>query len=111
MQSGIGVVHNSFLFDKPQRTVVQAPFKPFPRNLLSLSFTLLPRPPWFITHRKGAILGRLLVAFQHRPSLLKIPRIFLNALARLECRGQVPGPPCAIVAHARRRCQSAATGV
>lgn len=80
VQSGIGVVHNTFLFDKPQRTVVEAPFKPFPRNLLSGSFTLLPRPPWFITNRKGGILGRLLVAFQYRPSLLKMPRIFLNAL-------------------------------
>ncbi|WP_296445396.1 aldehyde dehydrogenase family protein [Rhodoferax sp. UBA5149] len=80
VQSGIGVVHNTCLFDKPERTVVEAPFRPFPRNLLSLSFTLLPRPPWFITNRKGAILGRLLVAFQYRPSFLKIPRIFLNAL-------------------------------
>ena len=80
VQSGIGVVHNTLLFDKPQRTVVEAPFKPFPRNLLSLSFTLLPRPPWFITNRKGNILGRLLVNFQYRPSFLKIPRIFLNAL-------------------------------
>ncbi len=80
VQSGIGFVHNTCLFDKPQRTVVEAPFRPFPRNLLSLSFTLLPRPPWFITNRKGRILGRLLVAFQYRPSLLKIPRIFLNAL-------------------------------
>jgi acyl-CoA reductase-like NAD-dependent aldehyde dehydrogenase len=80
VQSGIGVVHNSFLFDKPERTVVEAPFKPFPRNLLSLSFTLLPRPPWFITNAKGHILGRLLVAFQYRPSFLKIPRIFINAL-------------------------------
>jgi len=80
VQSGIGVVHNTCLFDKPQRTVVEAPFRPFPRNLLSLSFTLLPRPPWFITNRKGDILGKLLVAFQYRPSFLKIPRIFLNAL-------------------------------
>lgn len=80
VQSGIGVVHNSCLFDKPQRTVVEAPFKPFPRNLLSQSFTLMPRPPWFVTNRKGNILGRLLVAFQYRPSLLKIPRIFFNAL-------------------------------
>lgn len=80
VQSGIGVVHNAMLFDKPQRAVVEAPFRPFPRNLLSLSFTLLPRPPWFITNRKGSILGRLLVAFQYRPSLLKMPRIFLNAL-------------------------------
>ena len=80
VQSGIGVVHNTCLFDKPQRTVVEAPFRPFPRNILSLSFTLLPRPPWFVTNRKGGVLGRLLVAFQYRPSLLKIPRIFLNAL-------------------------------
>ena len=80
VQSGIGVVHNTNLFDKPERTVVEAPFKPFPRNLLSFSFSLLPRPPWFITNRKGAILGKLLVAFQYRPSFLKLPRIFLNAL-------------------------------
>jgi len=80
IQSGIGVVHNANLFDKPERTVVEAPFRPFPRNLLSLSLTLLPRPPWFITNRGGAILGRLLVAFNYRPSLLKIPRIFFHAL-------------------------------
>lgn len=80
VQSGIGVVHNSCLFDKPERTVLEAPFKPFPRNVLSLSFTLLPRPPWFVTNRKGNILGRLLLAFQYRPSFMKIPRIFLNAL-------------------------------
>lgn len=80
VQSGIGVVHNTALFDRPERTVVEAPFRPFPRNLLSLSFTLLPRPPWFVTNRKGHILGRLLVAFQYRPSFLKIPRIFFNAL-------------------------------
>lgn len=80
VQSGIGVVHNTLLFEKTQRAVVEAPFRPFPRNLLSLSFTLLPRPPWFITNRKAAILGKLLVAFQHRPSLLKMPRIFWNAL-------------------------------
>ena len=80
VQSGIGVVHNSMLFDMPERTVVEAPFKPFPRNLLSLSFAMLPRPPWFITNKKGNILGKLLVNFQYRPSLLKMPRIFLNAL-------------------------------
>ena len=80
VQSGIGNVHNTLLFDKPQRTVIRAPFKPFPRNLLSGSFSLLPRPPWFITNRRAAVLGRLLTAFQYRPSLLKLPRIFLNAL-------------------------------
>lgn len=80
VQSGIGFVHNTMLFEKPQRTVIRAPFKPFPRNLASFSFTLLPRPPWFITNRSAGVLGRLLTAFQYRPSLLKLPRIFLNAL-------------------------------
>jgi hypothetical protein len=41
---------------------------------------LVAKAPRFITNRKGAILGKLLVAFQYRPSLLKMPRIFLNTL-------------------------------
>lgn len=80
VQSGIGNVHNTLLFEKPQRTVIRAPFKPYPRNLLSLSFSLLPRPPWFITNRRAQVLGRLLTAFQYRPGLAKLPRIFWNAL-------------------------------
>ena len=80
VQSGIGVVHNTMLFDKPERTVVEAPFKPFPRNLLSGSFALLPRPPWYITNSRAHVLGKLLTAFQYRPSFLKIPLIFINAL-------------------------------
>ena len=81
VQSGIGVVHNTLLFDRPQRTVVEAPFAPFPRNLLTLSFTLLPRPPWFITNRRANVLGRLLTHFAYRPSLALLARIFANALS------------------------------
>ncbi len=80
VQSGIGTVHNSFMFDRPERTVVKAPFRPFPRNLLSGSFTLLPRPPWFVTNKKQHKIGKLLTGFLYKPSWLKIPRIFLNAL-------------------------------
>lgn len=80
VQSGIGTVHNSFMFDKPERTIVSAPFRPFPRNLLSGQTTLLPRPPWFITHRKTDKIGKLLTSFEYRPGVLKLPRIILNAL-------------------------------
>ena len=80
VQSGIGFVHNSYMFGRPERTVVEAPFRPFPRNLLHGSATLLPKPPWFVTNKKARILGKLLTRFQHRPSLLKVPRIFLNAM-------------------------------
>lgn len=80
-QSGIGTVHNTFMFDNVERTVVEAPFRPFPRSMLSGSPTLLPRPPWFITNRRQHVVGRLLTAFQYRPGWLKLPRIFLNALS------------------------------
>lgn len=80
VQSGIGTAHNTFMFENVERTVVQAPFRPFPRGLLSLRFSLLPRPPWFITNRKQHKVGMLLTRFQHKPGWLKLPRIFLNAL-------------------------------
>ncbi|MBV7380310.1 aldehyde dehydrogenase family protein [Maritimibacter dapengensis] len=78
--SGIGFAHNTFMFDKPERVVVTAPWRPFPRGVLSGQFTLLPRPPWFVTNRRQHVVGRLLTAFQHKPSWLKLPRIFANAL-------------------------------
>lgn len=80
VQSGIGTVHNTFMLDKTERTVVEAPFRPFPRNLLSLGVTLLPRPPWFITNRQQHVVGKLLTRFQYKPSWFKLPRIFLHAL-------------------------------
>ena len=79
-QSGIGFVHNTYMFDKAERTVVRAPFRPFPRSVLNGEMTLLPRPPWFVTNRKQQVVGRLLTAFEYQPSWLKIPRIFWNAL-------------------------------
>lgn len=80
VQSGIGNVHNSFMFDKVERTIIKAPFRPFPRNLLSGGMTLLPKPPWFVTNKKQHKVGMLLTRFQYKPSWLQIPRIFLNAL-------------------------------
>ncbi|CAJ9907779.1 MULTISPECIES: aldehyde dehydrogenase family protein [Pseudomonadota] len=79
-QSGIGTVHNSFMLEGTERTVISAPWRPFPRSLLSLHPTLLPRPPWFITNRRQDVIGRLLTDFQFKPSWTKLPRIFVNAL-------------------------------
>jgi aldehyde dehydrogenase (NAD(P)+) len=80
IQSGMGFVHNTYMFDRAERTVLEGPFRPFPRNLLHGSLTLLPKPPWFVTNRKADVLGRLLTRFQHKPGFLKIPGIFLNAM-------------------------------
>lgn len=78
--SGIGTVHNSFMLENTEKVVVQAPWRPFPRGLLSGQISLLPRPPFFITNKKQHKIGELLTRFQYKPSWFKLPRIFLNAL-------------------------------
>ena len=78
--SGIGVVHNTFMLEGVERSVLEAPWRPFPRGLLSGSLALMPKPPWFVTHRRAAAIGRQMTRFAHRPSLFKIPAIFLNVL-------------------------------
>ncbi len=80
VQSGIGSVHNTFMFDRAQRTVVKAPFRPFPRSLLGGVPTLLPTPPWFVSNRQAHNVARKLFAFQVKPSWFKLPGIFFDAL-------------------------------
>ena len=78
--SGIGTVHNTFMLEKTERTVVEAPFRPFIRSVLTGGFTLLARPPWFVTNRRQHVIGKLLTEFQYKPSWLKLPRILVNTL-------------------------------
>jgi aldehyde dehydrogenase (NAD(P)+) len=80
IQSGIGVVHNSFLFDRPQKSVVWAPFRPYPRTLLHGEFHLSPKPPWFVTNRTAHTTGRRLTRFSANPGWGKLPGIFASAL-------------------------------
>jgi aldehyde dehydrogenase (NAD(P)+) len=80
IQSGTGVVHNSLLFDKPQKSVVRAPFYPFPRGAAHLQPAILPKPPWFITNKRAHEVTRQLTYFEADPSPLKLPGIFYSAL-------------------------------
>lgn len=80
IQSGQGVVHNALLFDKPERTVVFAPFEPFPRGLLRGRFRLLPKPPWFLTNRRADEVCRRVTRLAARPGPHHLPGIFWAAL-------------------------------
>lgn len=71
--SGIGVVHNAHLLADTEKTVVRGPFHPFPASVLNGEFSASPRPPWFVTARTAASVGRNLVALGGR-------RSWLNAL-------------------------------
>jgi hypothetical protein len=57
IQSGTGVVHNTAMFSRPEKSVVRAPFR------------VWPMPPWFVTNRAAGTLGPKLARFEVRPSL------------------------------------------
>ena len=80
IQSGIGTVHNALMLSDTERSVIWAPWRPFPRGILSGQFSMLPKPPWFISNKRQDKLGMLLTRFEYKRSWLKIPRIFFNAL-------------------------------
>ncbi|HLI98061.1 MAG TPA: aldehyde dehydrogenase family protein, partial [Candidatus Baltobacteraceae bacterium] len=73
--SGIGVVHNSYLLERTEKSVIHAPFSPFPRSVRSGQLTLLPRPPWFVTNGMQAEIGRALCDFEMSPSPARAMRI------------------------------------
>ena len=78
--SGVGIVHNAFGFDRPQKTIVRAPFAPFPRSLGDGERTLLPVPPWFVNHRRAETVGRRLFAFAAKPSPVRLAATALAAM-------------------------------
>lgn len=72
--SGTGVVHNAYLIDDVERSVTRGPFRPFPRALRGREATVLPKPPWFVTSRTGAVVSEGFTRFRidgSIPGLLK----------------------------------------
>ncbi|KAA0960172.1 aldehyde dehydrogenase family protein [Microbacterium sp. ANT_H45B] len=82
--SGIGVVHNALLLDDVERSVVRAPFRPFPRSLPLANgggrFTILPKPPWFVSSRTGAAVSEGLTRFRADGGVLGLLKTLTAAL-------------------------------
>jgi len=68
IQSGQGVVGNALMFDRPQKSVVRAPFR------------FSPKPTWFVSNRQQFELNRRLTRFEAGPSMGQIPGMFWAAL-------------------------------
>ena len=66
--SGRGVVHNTFMFDHPEKSVVWGPFRP------------VTKPVWFHTHRGASKMGGPLVGFSIRPTWTGLLRVLRHAL-------------------------------
>jgi aldehyde dehydrogenase (NAD(P)+) len=79
-QSGIGVVHNALLLQRPERSVARGPFRPLPRSLAHGQLTLSPKPPWFVTNRTAHLTAKRLTQFEFSPGWQHLPGIFTAAL-------------------------------
>lgn len=80
IQSGIGVVRNSLLFDQPEKSVTYGPFYPFPRSWLHADLSLLPRPPWFVTNKTAQVTAKRVAKFATDPGVHHLPGILVSAL-------------------------------
>lgn len=68
IRSGMGVVHNSFLFDRPQKSVIHGPFRMF------------PKPPWFVTNKQSHEIAKRLVDFELKPNVKNLGRVLWYAV-------------------------------
>jgi hypothetical protein len=69
IQSGTGVVHNTLMFSRPQKSVLRGPFRS------------VPTPAWFVTHgRTASKLFPELVDFEASPSPWRVPGIMWTAV-------------------------------
>jgi acyl-CoA reductase-like NAD-dependent aldehyde dehydrogenase len=68
IRSGRGVVHNTFMFDKPQKSVLRGPFRIF------------PTPAWFVTNKNAVEIGRKMTYFNADPSLMRLPGLLWASL-------------------------------
>ncbi len=67
VQGGLGWVHNTFMFERIEKTVLRGPL------------VVAPKPPWFVTSKTSHELGPKLVEMEYAPSLFKVPGIAITA--------------------------------
>jgi len=68
VQSGVGVVHNTVMFSRVQKTIFRGPFRAW------------PTPPWFVTCCTAHVVGRRITGFETRPSIWKLLGVMAAAL-------------------------------
>tara|TARA_R110002049_G_scaffold27321_2_gene94328 strand:+ start:596872 stop:598548 length:1677 start_codon:yes stop_codon:yes gene_type:complete len=66
-QSGIGFVHNTFLLDRPEKTVLRGPLR------------TKPKPIWDSTHRHPERVAWDLLDLYRSPSMLRLPKLCISS--------------------------------
>ena len=80
IQSGTGVVHNTLMFDRSQKSVTRAPFRPFHRSLGHPLEGLTVKPPWFLDNSTARSTARAFTMFAADPKPTRLPGIFIPAV-------------------------------
>jgi aldehyde dehydrogenase (NAD(P)+) len=80
IQSGIGIVHSTFLLEKTEKTIVYGSFYTFPRGVLHGDFSMLPKPPWFVTNKSALVTNKRVALYTIDKNVLRIPGIFMSAM-------------------------------
>jgi hypothetical protein len=78
--SGIGVVHNALLLAGVERSVGRGPFRPFPRSLRGGTFSVLPKPPWFVSSRTNTEVSEGFTRFRMDGRIVPLLRTAAKAL-------------------------------
>ena len=78
--SGVGIVHNALLLAGPERAVATGPFRTLPRSLVHGEASLMPRPPWYVTHRTATLTSARLTGYAADPRWWRVPAIVTAAL-------------------------------
>lgn len=68
IRSGVGVVHNSFMLEHVEKTVIYGPF------------SVWPNPPWFSNHKRSLEMARALFEVTAKPSFGKLLKLAGKAL-------------------------------
>jgi hypothetical protein len=68
IQSGLGWVHNTFMLEGIEKSIVRAPT------------VLAPKPAWYFDNAKCNVIGEKLAAFEMRPRIARAPALVLAAL-------------------------------
>ena len=66
-RSGIGFVHNTYMLDRPEKSVLRAPLR------------VKPKPIWHSTHRHPEKVTWDLFEVYRAPSLLKLPKLLVSS--------------------------------
>lgn len=69
VESGMGHVHNTYLLEDVEKTILSGPLVNF------------PHPIWFSNHRKGLDVARQLLKLYYSPSVFRLPSLLASALS------------------------------